>query len=119
MEKGESSSASLRLVISARQDPSSYYGLMVAPLTKSINEGGVSAASGHRLNFRLLRALPLFPSVFPIPPVTTCFLFVPICFLFLSFSSLLVSRSSSTDIIQFLVTHVAALTTKENPSARS
>lgn len=44
MEKGESSSASLGLVISTRQDPSSYYGLMVAPLTKSINKGGVSAA---------------------------------------------------------------------------
>lgn len=58
MEKGESSSVSLGLVISIRQDPWNYYGLMAAPLTKSINEGGVSAVSGQRLNFRLLHVLP-------------------------------------------------------------
>lgn len=89
MEKGESSSASLRLVISARQDPSSYYGLMVAPLTKSINEGGVSAAL-RLVNVSTFVYFALSPS------------FSPSCRFPLS----------SMDIIQSLVIHITALVTR-------
>lgn len=68
MEKGESSSARLRLVISTRQDPSSYYGLMTPPLTKSINEEGVSTALRlvNVSTFVYLLLPPLFPILSPL-----------------------------------------------------
>jgi len=124
MEKGESSSASLWLVISARQDPSSYYGLMAAPLTKSINEGGVPAALRRLVNvstFVYFAFSLCFPPSLRFPLCLLVFFF-PFAFLPPPFScstSWLLARSCSTDIIQSLITYVTALVTDEDPSIRS
>lgn len=63
MEKGESSSARLRLIISARRNPSCYYGLMAAPLTKSINERDVFGGVASSPNVSTLYSPFLFRSL--------------------------------------------------------
>jgi len=90
MEKDESSSASLWLVISARQDPSNYYGLMAAPLTKSINEGGILAALRlvNVSTFVYLTFFLSFSSSFPFPLCLLVFFSFPLIFLPLFFSPL-------------------------------